>query len=165
MSALDPETLAKIAAQMNPKLACTDPKKAIELARKLVIAADPELAEQEALRAEEAQLQEETERADKLFPLDQLISVAEAFKNSPGQYKTESRFAAALRKEKLTTEWQDTEVTSIPAVEEFFRRQREAKRKRDRARKVVSNKKPKRISRNPKVINRIKSANKRNEFA
>src|SRR5690349_4447403 len=83
-SALDPETLARIAAQLNPQLACHDPAKAIQLARNLLIAANPELAEQ----AEEMRLQEESERADILFPVNERISVAEAFKASPGHYKT-----------------------------------------------------------------------------
>jgi hypothetical protein len=154
-NALDPEVLARIAAQLNPKLACEDPAKAIQLARNLVIAADPELAEQEALRAEIAHLEEETERAGKLFPRGKLILVAEAFKISPGRYKTETGFAAALRKEELTTvaqvvdsaqlikAWPDeeekfvkpTEVTSLQAVEELFRRKRDRKKAQDRARK------------------------------
>ena len=60
---LNPETLALLAAQRNPQLACDDPAKAIELARKLLIAADLELAEEEALRAE-------GESEDKFFPRD-----------------------------------------------------------------------------------------------
>jgi hypothetical protein len=157
-STVDPETLARIAAQLNPQLACDDPAKAIQLARNLLIAADPELAEQ----AKEARLHEETERAEKLFPLDERISVADAFKALPGPYKTEGGFAAALRKEKLTTWGQDvdfaqwrkaetpdeeekfvkrSEVTSIRAVNELFRLKREAKQERDRARKTASTKK------------------------
>ena len=85
----DPVTLAKIAAQLNPQLACDEPAKAIELARKLLIAADPELAKQEANRAEDMQLEKETQRHDELF-LHEQISVAEAFKAlRPGHYKTE----------------------------------------------------------------------------
>src|SRR6516162_1482429 len=156
---LDPEALAKMAAELNPKLACEDPAKAIQLARNLLIAADPELAEQEALRAEELQSQEETERHNALFPRSELISVAEAFKASPGHYKTETGFAAALREENLTTELQDGDVeqwrkawpdepqkfvdyivTSLRAVEELFRRQRERKKALDRERKSVKSK-------------------------
>jgi hypothetical protein len=137
-NAPDPVTLAMIAVQLNPQLACDDPAKAIELARNLLIAADPELAKQEADRAEEMQLHRETQRHDELFPRHELISVAEAFKASPGHYKTETKFAAALRKENLTTVLADgSEVTSIRACNELFRRQREAKQKRDRARKVA----------------------------
>jgi hypothetical protein len=159
-NALDPETLAKIAAALNPKLACEDPAKAIQLARNLLIAADPELAEQEALRAEELQLREQSERYDALFPRSELISVAEAFKASPGHYKTETGFAAALREEKLTTVLQDVdleqwrkarpdeqqkfvdyiEVTSLRAVEELFRRQGERKKALDRERKSAKSK-------------------------
>jgi len=147
--ALDPETLARIAAQLNPQLACDDPAKAIELARKLVIAADPELAEQEAQRAEEIRLDKESERYDQLFPRGELISVAEAFRALPGAYKTESGFAAALRKAKLTTAdeegnfVQGHEFTSLRAVDELFRRQNKAKKARDRDRKAASNKKNK----------------------
>jgi hypothetical protein len=154
--------VARIAAQLNPQLACDDPAKAIELARKLLIAANPELAKQDAERAEEMRWQKEFERRDELFPHRECISVAEAFKASPGQYKTETKFAAALRKQSLITivqhvnflEWQkaspdkeekfaeDSEVTSIRAVDELFRRQREAKKKRDRERKSAKSKKP-----------------------
>lgn len=158
----DPETLRKLAAQLNPQLACDDPAKAIELARKLLIAADPELAKQEADRAEEMQLLAETQRHDELFPRNELISVAEAFKAlPPGHYKTETRFAAALRKEKLTTYRQDvdfpqwrkalphegekfvksSEVTTMRAVNKLFRRQHEAKQENDRARKAATKQK------------------------
>jgi hypothetical protein len=157
-NALDPEVLARIAAQLNPKLACEDPAKAIQLARNLVIAADPELAEQEALRAEELQLQEESARHDALFPRGELVSVAEAFKASPGHYKTETRFAAALRKENLIIvvedvdlpQWQKAwpdqegkfvghhEVTSLRAAKELFRRQRMERQGGDRTRKAAS---------------------------
>jgi hypothetical protein len=98
----DPVTLAKIAAQLNPQLACDNPAKAIELAHNLLIAA-AELAKQEDDRAEEMELQRETQRHEELFPRAELISLAEAFEALPGDYKTETRFAAALRKEKLTT--------------------------------------------------------------
>jgi hypothetical protein len=140
---LNPETLAKIAAQLNPQLACDDPAKAIELARKLLIAADPEREKQEADRDEETQLQTETQRHDELFPLRELISVAEAFNGlTRGHYKTETRFAAALRKEKLTTVLSDgSEVTTIRAVDELFKRQRKAKQAQDRERKAASKKK------------------------
>jgi hypothetical protein len=157
-NALDPETLAKIAAQLNPQLACDDPAKAIELARRLLIAANPELGEEDAERSEEIRLQKEDEREDELFPHAECISVAEAFKASPAHFKTESGFAAALRKERLTTvvqsvnipEWQKawpheeeqfvqrSEVTTIRAVNELFRRQRERTKARDRVRKVTS---------------------------
>jgi hypothetical protein len=91
----DPVTLAKIAAQLNPQLTCDDPAKAIELARNLLLAADPELAKQEADRAEEMEVRSEGRRHDELFPRHELISVAEAFKAlPPGHYKTETRFAA-----------------------------------------------------------------------
>jgi len=97
--AFNPETLARLAAQLNPQLACDDPAKAIELARKLLIAADPEVAEQEANRAEEMQLKAESERQEQLFFHGQ-ISVADALNAlPPGHYKTETGFAAALRKE------------------------------------------------------------------
>ena len=162
-SALDPETLARIAAKLNPQLACDDPARAIELARRLVIAADPELAEQEALRTEEIRLQKESERHDELFPPGELISIAEAFKASPGHYKTVTGFAAALRKKKLTTKIQSVdfaqwrkaepgdnerfveyyEVTSLRAVDELFKRQNRAKKARDRLRKAASKKKDK----------------------
>jgi hypothetical protein len=155
-NAPDPVTLAKIAAQLNPQLACDDPSKAIELARKLLIAADPELAKQEADRAEDMELQKETQRHDELFLPRELILVAEAFKASPGDYMTESGFAAALRKEKLTTVLQDVngkdrEVTTIRAVYELFTRQRKAKQERERERKAASKKKSQKMSRNPKV--------------
>jgi hypothetical protein len=142
-NAPDPVTLAKIAAQLSPQLVCDDPAKAIELARKLLIAADPELAKQEAERAEEMQLKAEGQRHGELFPLHELISVAEAFnKASDGHYKTESGFTAALRKENLTIVLSDgNEITTIRAVNELFRRRREAKQKRDRDRKAPSKKK------------------------
>ena len=141
-NAPDPVTLAKIAAQLNPQLACDDPAKAIELARKLLIAADPELAKQEAERAEEMQVKAEGQRYDELFPRHELISVAEAFKALPGDYKTESGFAAALRKEGLTIVLEDgSEVTAIRAVNTLFRQQRKAKQVRDRTRKATSKKK------------------------
>ena len=121
---------------------------------------DSELAEQDAERAEEIKLQKESERHDKLFPRGECITVAEAFKASPGHYKTETGFAAALRKENLTTSDQDVdlpqwlkawpdqegkfvehhEVTSLRAVYELFRRQDEAKKKLDRERKSAKTK-------------------------
>jgi predicted ribosome quality control (RQC) complex YloA/Tae2 family protein len=139
---LNPETLAKIAAQLNPQLACDDPAKAIELARNLLIAADPELAKQEADQAEEMQVKAEGQRHDELFPRPELISVAEAFKALPGHYKTETRFAAALRKENLTIVLSDSnEITTIRAVKELFRRQRKATQEQERERKAASKKK------------------------
>jgi hypothetical protein len=158
---LNPETLALLAVQLNPQLACDDPAKAIELARKLLIAADPELAEQEGARDEEMQLKAESQRQDKLFFHGQL-SVADAFQALPGHYKTEKKFAAALRKEKLIIEvqqidwaqWQKakspaqaeksvthSEVTSLKAVDELFKRQRKAKQAQDRKRKAPPKKK------------------------
>jgi hypothetical protein len=143
----DPETLGKIAAQLDPKLARDDPAKAIEQARNLFLAANPELAKRAAEQAEEIQLQEESECHDRLFPRGELISVAEAFEALPGHYKTEQGFTDALRKENLTimvqeVDWarwrkaspgeQDksatlVEVTSLKAARELFRRQRAVK--------------------------------------
>ena len=157
-NALDPETLAKMAAHLNPKLACDDPAKAIQSARDLLTAADPELAKQAAEQAEETELYKESQRRDELFPHVERISVAEAFERLPGHYKTETRFAAALRKENLIIvenvvedvdlpqfikAWPDEEekfvkrpeVTSLRAVEELFKRKREQKKAQDRARK------------------------------
>jgi len=177
---LDPEALAKMAAELNPKLACEDPAKAIQLARNLLIAADPELVEQDAVRAEELQLKDESERHDALFPRGELISLADAFKTLPGHYKTETGFVAALRKENLTTVLQDVdlqqwlkawpdaekqfvetrEVTSIRAVNELFRRRDEAKKKLDRERrsakaKSLQAKSSKKMSRNSDARKRI----------
>jgi len=134
----DPVTLAKIAAQLNPQLACDNPAKAIELARNLLLAADPELAKQEADRAEEMELQKEGQRLDELF-LHGQMSIADAFKASPGDYKTESGFAAALRKKKLTLVLADgSEITTPAARDKLFRLQHEAKQERERARKAAS---------------------------
>ena len=156
-NAPDPVTLAKIAAQLNPKLACDDPAKAIEQARNLLIAADPELAKQAAEQAEETQLLEETQRQVELFPANELVSVAEAFKASGGHYKTERAFTNALQKENLTITDQDVdlpkwlkawpneqdkfvqhrEVTTIRAVKELFRRQREEKKRGGSLRRLL----------------------------
>jgi hypothetical protein len=153
---LNPETLAKIAAQLNPQLACDNPAKAIELARKLLIAADPELAKQEGDRAEEMALQAESQRHDELFLHDQML-VADALNAlPPGRYKTEKRFAAALRKENLIIvlsdeKGEEREFTTLKAVEELIRRQRKAKQESDCARKAApKRKKVRKMSRNSK---------------
>ena len=188
-SAFHPETLAKIAAQLNPKLAYDDPAKAIQLARDLLTAADPELAKQAAEQDEETELHKESQRRDELFPRGERISVAEAFKRLPGHYKTEGAFTNALRKENLTTTEQDVnlpkwqkswpsdqdkfvqyrEVTSLKAVDELFRRQREKKNAIDRARKKAfterqrtsPNKKSKKLQRNSDRKNGNSTAEKR----
>jgi len=171
-STVDPETLARIAAQLNPQLACDDPAKAIQLARNLLIAADPELLEEEALRAEEISLQEESERHDELFPLRECISIAEAFGASPGHYKSETRFAAALRKENLTTKALPEkkeiqhEVTSLRAVDELFWRQNKAKKARDRARKTPRQRKTfDKVSRKSQSKKQNAKSKKRNAIA
>ncbi len=99
-NAPDPVTLAKIAAQLNPQLACDDPAKAIELARKLLIAADPELTKQEAERAEEMQLQRETQRHDKLFPLHELISVCGGVQSFTRSLQDRNEICRCLAKRK-----------------------------------------------------------------
>jgi hypothetical protein len=155
----------------------------IELARKLLIAADPELAKQEVDRAAGIRMEKETQRLNKLFPGEERISIAEAFKTAPGHYKTESRFAAALRRENLTTfaesvadfeQWHEAspgkekklakrrEVTSLRAVEELFRRTREQMRAQDRVQKAAPNKKGKKLPRNLRRQNQTQRRKRRN---
>jgi hypothetical protein len=155
----------------------------IELARKLLIAADPELAKQEVDRAVEIRLEKERRRLNKFFPSGEQISIAEAFKTAPGHYKTESRFAAALRRENLTTfaesvadfeQWHEAspgkekklakrrEVTSLRAVEELFRRTREQMRAQDRVQKAAPNKKGKKLPRNLRRQNQTQRRKRRN---
>ena len=161
MDALDPQAVAKIAVQLTPRPSCDDPAKAVELAREILIAADPELAKQRNEEAEKTALMKEAERVDRLFPPRERISITEAFKVSPGNYKTESRFVAALRKNNLTywrqegdvegwlRAWpneedrfvQRREVTTIRAVKELFKLQHERKKALDRVRKQPSKEK------------------------
>jgi hypothetical protein len=155
----------------------------IELARKLLIAADPELAKQEVDRAVEIRLEKERRRLNKFFPSGEQISIAEAFKTAPGHYKTEPGFAAALRRENLTTfaesvadfeQWHKaspgkekkfvkrSEVTSLRAVEELFSRKREQKKAQDRVRKAAPNKKGEKLHRNLQRQNQTPRSKRQN---
>jgi Bacterial protein of unknown function (DUF899) len=155
----------------------------VALARKLLIAADPELAKQEVDRAAKIRLERERGRLNKLFPGGERISIDEAFKAAPGHYKTESGFAAALRRENLTVfvesvadfeQWQNasqgkekkfvrrSEVTSLRAVKELFKRKPEQERVQDNARKVAPNKERKKLYRNLQRQNQTQRRKRRN---
>jgi hypothetical protein len=155
----------------------------IELARKLLIAADPELAKQEVYCAAGIPLEKESRRLTKFLPGGERISIAKAFKTAPGHYKTESGFATALRRENLTTfaesvadfeRWHKaspgkgkksakrSEVTSLRAVEELFRRKREQKRAQDHVRKAAPKKKGKKFHENLQRQNQTQRSKRRN---
>src|SRR5712692_5404245 len=95
--------LALVAAVVDPALAKAKPHKAVQIASRLLAAAQKHVDRKER---ENRRFDLDFERALKLFPDRERVSIADAFaKWGTERYKTKAGFAAALRKEKLTTEW------------------------------------------------------------
>lgn len=79
-----------------------------------------------------------------------------AFRAWRGNYKTESRFAGALRKENLLIQGdRNVELTSKVAVDELSKRKHAREKKRDRERKkAVSNAEAEQNVRETKAVKR-----------
>jgi|GEM_PF-4010556 len=105
------EILAFLAAQLDPELARTQPAKAVELARNLLLAADPDLRESFDDERDQQWFEKnlkELHVAEQRFPIAKRISASEAFKvfeanaHYKDKYKLPEHFWAAMQKNDLT---------------------------------------------------------------
>jgi len=95
--------LALVAAVIDPILAKTDPVKAVEIARQLISAAQAYVDRPYHEESKKLHSDYEFDREfARLFPENEQVSVAEAFKRWPSGYTSEKRLEAALRKASLS---------------------------------------------------------------
>lgn len=189
---MDANILASLAAQLDPELARTKPAKAVELARKLLIAADPDIAEEfneELADRSLSTLVEEKNLREERFPVSERISIEQAFNSlaitAKARYKTLSGFRRAMRENDLTIisrhskspdQWfskqrvppsghevVDEEATTMKAVDQLLQLKAEARRGGDRLRKANKSREKTRQGKRTEKSLRNKTARKRNQ--